>query len=279
MPAITPNMGLTSWDLTSDPYDHTQLAANFAAIDSHNHTAGKGAQIPTGGIQDGAITNSKLATNAVSTVKVQDGAITSIKMDREYVHPLGEFMWWWRPNSSTDVPGGWVVCRGQVLTAAEHDFAGGGAITVPNVINAFILGADMSGTGNTPSEPPAIGAAGGAHTRAFAHSHSVPAHYHGKGNLNIPIGGFHGHNLYTVESDEGTGFPGHAAVHSITYDQVYSMIQGMFHTHGTEEFAGNVGNTSGANGDGDITTSNGLTGVSDIRPGFVGFLPLLKVKH
>jgi hypothetical protein len=60
MAVTSPNMGLKIWNLTSDPYDHAQLAANWAKVDQHNHSEGKGVQIPTGGIEDGAITAAKL---------------------------------------------------------------------------------------------------------------------------------------------------------------------------------------------------------------------------
>lgn len=278
MATPTPNMGLTEWDLASDPYDHTQLAANFVAIDAHDHSVGKGVQIPTGGIADGAITNSKLATNAVSTIKVQDGAITAIKMDREYVHPLGEFMWWWRPNTSIAVPTGWVVCRGQVLTSADHDFPGGGSITVPDVINKFILGADTSGTGIDPASPPAIGATGGSHTLTLAHTHTIPAHYHSKGTLEVAAGGWHGHNLYTNE--EGGTFAGHSVAHSQAYDIVFSGIIGASpHSHPNTDFSGFIGNTSGTFGDNQMTSGSSLGSATDSRNAFIGFLPLLKVKY
>jgi len=60
MATTSPSMGLKIWNLLADPYDHTQLADNWAKVDQHDHSEGKGVQIPTGGIADGAISFAKL---------------------------------------------------------------------------------------------------------------------------------------------------------------------------------------------------------------------------
>jgi hypothetical protein len=51
-----PNMGLKIWNNLTDPYDHAQLADNWAKVAVHDHSGNKGVQIPTAGIADGAIT-------------------------------------------------------------------------------------------------------------------------------------------------------------------------------------------------------------------------------
>lgn len=56
-------MGLTIWNQTSDPYDHDQLADNWMKVDYHDHTPGRGIQIPTEGIADRSITPIKLAAS------------------------------------------------------------------------------------------------------------------------------------------------------------------------------------------------------------------------
>jgi hypothetical protein len=56
-------MGLRIWDALSDPYDHNQLADNWSKVDFHDHTPGRGVQIPTEGIADGAITSAKMAAS------------------------------------------------------------------------------------------------------------------------------------------------------------------------------------------------------------------------
>ncbi len=87
----TTNMVLKVWNLLSDKFNHTELAANFNKIDAHDHSAGKGKLIPAGALEPnavlngniapGAITASNLATNAVATANVQDGAISAGKID------------------------------------------------------------------------------------------------------------------------------------------------------------------------------------------------------
>lgn len=178
MAFTTPNMGLYSWDLSSDPYDHTQLAANFNALDSHNHTAGSGAIITTPAIQDLAITTGKLAGSSVTNAKIADDSVTKAKMDRAYVHPLGSIMPWWRPSSLSEIPTGWVVAKGQTLTSSEHDFAGGGSIILPDLRNKFLLGADTESTGTSTSAPPAISQTGGSHEKNISHSHTIDPHSH-----------------------------------------------------------------------------------------------------
>jgi len=64
MSTTSTNMGLVEWNELTDPYDSSQLVFNWEAIDNHNHTTGKGVQIPTGGIIDGAITNAKVNSSA-----------------------------------------------------------------------------------------------------------------------------------------------------------------------------------------------------------------------
>lgn len=81
MAITSSNMGLRIWNLTTDPYDHAQLADNWAKVDEHDHSAGKGKQIPTGGIADGAITAAKIASGVIpSTFTLDDGSVTTPKL-------------------------------------------------------------------------------------------------------------------------------------------------------------------------------------------------------
>lgn len=90
MASTTSNMGLTKWDAPNDAFSHAQLAANFQAIDDHDHTPGRGKQIPAGGIaplaigttelKDGTFTSDKIANGAVTTGKIADGSVTAAKI-------------------------------------------------------------------------------------------------------------------------------------------------------------------------------------------------------
>lgn len=50
-------MGLRIWNVLLDNYDHEQLADNWAKVDAHDHSPGRGVLIPTQGIAPEAITD------------------------------------------------------------------------------------------------------------------------------------------------------------------------------------------------------------------------------
>lgn len=74
MAFTTAKMGLKIWNLLTDLYDHAQLADNWAKVDYHDHSPGKGVQIPTEGLADNAVTAAKLGGNVDPS-----GAYTSLK--------------------------------------------------------------------------------------------------------------------------------------------------------------------------------------------------------
>jgi hypothetical protein len=73
-------MGLTNWNDASDNFSNTELVANFVALDEHDHTSGKGVQVPSGGLAANAVASTNIQASAVTTAKVQDGAITAAKL-------------------------------------------------------------------------------------------------------------------------------------------------------------------------------------------------------
>jgi len=76
MALISPKMGLAIWNLVNDKFNHDQLADDFLKLDFHDHSPGRGQQIPTEGLLDGAVTAAKLAPGANA---VEDGSITTTK--------------------------------------------------------------------------------------------------------------------------------------------------------------------------------------------------------
>lgn len=76
----TPNMGLRQWNLANDFFDYAQLSANWDKVDLHDHSSGKGVQIPTGGIANLAVTGPKIATNAIDATKILDGSVDTVKI-------------------------------------------------------------------------------------------------------------------------------------------------------------------------------------------------------
>lgn len=81
MATTSPNLGLKIWNLLTDPYDHAQLADNWAKVDEHDHSSGKGKQIPTGGIADGAVTAAKIDPSALPTLALDDASVTTAKLN------------------------------------------------------------------------------------------------------------------------------------------------------------------------------------------------------
>jgi hypothetical protein len=65
---VKPEMGLVVWTAVNDYFSHVQLAANFEALDAHNHTPGKGAKIGAGGIAEQAVEYSNLSAGAVESL-------------------------------------------------------------------------------------------------------------------------------------------------------------------------------------------------------------------
>ncbi len=76
MGIVGPNMGLIIWDLATDDWNWEQMRTNLARIEFHDHAFGRGTQIPTEGIKDGAITAPKLAPGANI---ISDGSVTAAK--------------------------------------------------------------------------------------------------------------------------------------------------------------------------------------------------------
>lgn len=69
-------MGLRIWNLLLDPYDHEQLADNWAKVDAHDHSPGRGVLIPTEGIAFEAISFPLLAASIFPEVTATGGTVT-----------------------------------------------------------------------------------------------------------------------------------------------------------------------------------------------------------
>jgi hypothetical protein len=81
MASNTANMGLRSWDSAVDLFAYTELANNWSLVDLHDHSSGKGVQIPTAGIANLAVTGPKLAAGAISdATKIVDGSVSDAKL-------------------------------------------------------------------------------------------------------------------------------------------------------------------------------------------------------
>lgn len=258
MSVTTPNMGLVKWTEGSDPYDHTQLAANFQKLDEHDHTTGKGARLKGSSLEAEAVDTAELKSASVTNAKLA-GSITSDKLTAGVINSLGDFKWWWRPNEATSLPsGGWVVATGQTLTSSEHNFAGGGSITLPNMIGKFPRGVEAAN----------IGSSGGAATINLAHSHNVNSHTHTINSHNHGLNlesGFNANTNLKISQD----LSGSAWAHTDNENNTP-------HRH---SISGNSEGTSLTTNGGTGTTDSSLSASQSILPPYIGFLPLIKVKN
>lgn len=97
MASTTPKMGLNVWDKPLDPYDYVQLANDWNIVDFHDHSPGRGVQISTAGIANGAVGVAQLSS-AVPIVPT--GAI--------FIWPLAA------------APAGYLLCNGAAVSQATY---------------------------------------------------------------------------------------------------------------------------------------------------------------
>lgn len=101
-----PEMDLIAWDQTSDDYDHTEQADNWAKVNSHNHSPGQGVLIPTDGIEDGAITSDKLNLTVASQAGVSVGTVKrrgSTIVNTAQICTSGTYDWLATPDRVDDL--------------------------------------------------------------------------------------------------------------------------------------------------------------------------------
>lgn len=284
----SPNMNLTLWDDLDDPYDHTELVTNWQKVDDHDHTATNGVQIPTGGLVNSAVTNAKLAPDAVTTSKIlngtilgedlADGAIGIGQVDQDLfsaIVPLGVTVPWFRPNTGVGVPDGWHIADGSVIAEGSHGWGVGG-VTIPDLRNKFVLGAATSGTGTGVGTPPAENTVGGAHNKTFPHTHTVAGHTHTVNahshtvNAHTHVGPVHSHSISGDGGhthNTGQAWRGNSNVRGNQpgihdYPEAFA-----FQNHGHTLDAAGFHNHGGSTGSGSGTTQASSPGTSDASPG------------
>jgi len=263
---------------------------------------------------DGSISGDYVSNDAQLDLPTLDDGIV-----RQLV-PIGAVLDWWRPaNSNMSVPSGFVICDGSQYSSSQHDFAGGGTITVPDLRNKFILGASISKNDNAeatagvagtleadPTNAPGIGGRGGTNAvRNLTHTHTVQGHYHGRGTLAITGDGGHSHthNLGTSEAGShfhgvqnvivvgGTGwsvsFGSNGSLGQFTSTEpnhTHTITGGVTgagtHNHGT---SGSIGATnSDRDGDSGFSTTDATGNIvnnHDFRPSYYGLLKIIKIKR
>lgn len=161
--ATTTNMSLTTWAAT-DTFNWQQLKDNFDKIDAHNHESNQGVKINTNGIEDNAITSTKIAPQTIQAADIAPGAIgpdqlatnavTPVKIDFASVNQIstslsgtgyedGDVIYY-KPNDNADYV--WQL-RFTTTNAVNRWYFIGGAPLL-SINNSFV---NMTDTTNSPS--------------------------------------------------------------------------------------------------------------------------------
>ena len=140
------------------------------------------------------------ANGGIPTAKLtRDGGIDLAALAADVLRQatqIGQVIDWWRPAATVPIPSGFEIADGRTIAAANHDFGTGSSITLPDLRNTFILGADSGKAQGTAAggtdgvaDAPGIGGAGGSqrHTLSVAelaqHAHGADSnqdgHVHG----------------------------------------------------------------------------------------------------
>jgi hypothetical protein len=209
------------------------------------------------------------------------------------IAPLGSVLEWWRPSSTYDAgagagnpPPGYAVCDGSTLSAANHDFGTGGPIVLPDLRNKFVLGADITtadGTAGTPSSNPGIRGAGGAHQRDLSHTHVVNNHNHDlSSHVHLHVAPIGQNNGRPVIFNPGAGeldLYGSYNLSDVATPNSWDTGVGMQANQAERSVVTSSGPNTNTSGGSTPSTSNGLTGNTDLRPQYVGLLRIMKVRR
>lgn len=151
------------WDRSQDSFNGEDLVYNFDNLDellggpdgvsgaSGNEFAGVASSwLGYGDVIPPLSTETQYPGTTNSGYEVQSGRRTlyGIVSGLNYNDvPLGTVISWWRPTSGIAIPDGWVPCDGRELNADQHSYPFAGTITVPDLRNKFVIGADPATPG------------------------------------------------------------------------------------------------------------------------------------
>lgn len=241
-------------------------------------------------ITAGTVPGSALAATTVTGSKVAAGTLTYDKLHVD-VLPIGTIIPWWRPSNSHALPSGWLECDGSAVTSGNHNFTGGGTITLPDLRNQYILGADSTKAYATAptlndlaSGAPGVNAVAGSnvlnlahthtisdHSHTLSHTHTIPDHSHG---FTVPE---HSHNIYTrLVQHWNSG--------EVNYGLGSYSTEGIKDPPKTGTTAGSgafttSGQSTATTSTASTTPSSSLSSTTDSRPKSRGLVFLIKVKN
>lgn len=246
------------WPEDTDRYNHIELAQNWEKVDEMIGVHPDGDTWPP-------------------TTGVDGGLYAIIDTLQGSILPIGMMLAWNRPSVAIPLPIGFAICDGTTLSAANHDFPGGGNITLPDLRNRFIIGADQSKTigqaGVTITDPeintsqgaPGPSGVGGSNTATLSSS-SMPAHTHGGSSWT----GWSPIELTWYNDNDNYGYP-----KAGNWEK-----QDLPHGGGAQPCHGQGGWQSAQHQHKmeDLSTE-GSNSAHDNRPGYVGMIWIMKVKN
>lgn len=233
------------WPDPEDHYDAQELAQNWDTLDAILGAPSSGQWPPTEGRGGGIYAEVK---------RIKDSAI-----------PLGAIFPWFRASASIPLPSKFAVCDGSTLTPAQHDWGTGANVVLPDLRNAFIMGADIYG-----KEGPTEGQTGGSN-RHILNLPQMPAHKHAlSGHTGWSPG------VFTWYYQKGGG-PGVTEQTYPTYVDGFKVdyIGSPSSHHST----GGGGWGYGQHRHNLTIASQGSDEPHENRPRYVGLIYIIKVKH
>ncbi len=112
-------------------------------------------------------------------------------------------------------------------------------------------------------------------SNSMAHTHSVPKHYHGLGDLNIVASGSHHHSYYTYVLGSGTSPINTGSTHG----GVSTQTSDDTHSHSNADFSGSIGCLSAYGGvSGDSNMTSGASPTEENRPKYLSCNYIQRVK-
>ena len=161
------------WDRSQDAFNGEDLVYNFDSLDEliggADGTSGSSTSSGYNGHADSWLgvgdsvpaSVKKYPGTTNSGYENQTGRRTLYSVISGLNHndvPLGTVISWWRPTQAVAIPDGWVPCDGRSIIASDHSFPVSGSITIPDLRNKFVLGADASVAGINAIEGYALAA-------------------------------------------------------------------------------------------------------------------------
>ncbi|MEM3097398.1 MAG: hypothetical protein QXU32_01585 [Nitrososphaerales archaeon] len=112
------------WPDDSDQYSYVDFSQNWEKIDA-------------------IIGAPKSSTEQwPQTTGVDGGIYAEINQLQQTALPIGTVIAWYKSSETTPLPEGFELCDGRSIPTAQHDFGTGAPVTLPDMRNAFVLGAD-----------------------------------------------------------------------------------------------------------------------------------------